>query len=241
MGSARRMLVAGISVDVQRKDIKNLHVGVYPPAGRVRVAAPLRLDDEAVRLAVISRLGWIRRQQAAFTQQDRQSQREFVSGESHYFRGRRYRLEVIERPGTASVAIRNNTVMSMEVPPGLDADTRAELLDRWYRNQLRAAIPGLLDKWLPKLGVPAPEVRIRKLKTLWGSCNAEAGRIWLNLELIKKPPTCLEFILVHELAHLIERHHNERFLAIMDRAMPTWRASREELNRSPLAHEEWSY
>lgn len=241
MGSTRRMLVAGISVDVQRKDIKNLHVGVYPPAGRVRVAAPLRLDDEAVRLAVISRLGWIRRQQAAFTQQDRQSQRELVSGESHYFRGRRYRLEVIERPGPASVSIRNNTVLSMQMSPGLDADVRADLLDRWYRNQLRAAIPGLLDKWLPKLGVPAPEVRIRKLKTLWGSCNAEAGRIWLNLELIKKPPTCLEFILVHELAHLIERHHNERFLAIMDRAMPTWRASREELNRSPLAHEGWSY
>jgi len=235
------MLVAGISVDVQRKDIKNLHVGVYPPAGRVRVAAPLRLDDEAVRLAVISRLGWIRRQQAAFKQQDRQSQREFVSGESHYFRGRRYRLELIERPGPASVSIRNNTVLSMLIPPGLDADVRADLLDRWYRNQLRAAIPGLLDKWLPKLDVQAPEVRIRKLKTLWGSCNSEAGRIWLNLELIKKPPTCLEFILVHELAHLIERHHNERFLAIMDRAMPTWRVSREELNRSPLAHEEWSY
>jgi len=241
MGSTRQMLVAGISVDVQRKDIKNLHVGVYPPAGRVRVAAPLRLDDEAVRLAVISRLGWIRRQQAAFKQQDRQSQREFVSGESHYFRGRRYRLELIERPGPASVSIRNNTVLSMLIPPGLDADVRADLLDRWYRNQLRAAIPGLLDKWLPKLDVQAPEVRIRKLKTLWGSCNSEAGRIWLNLELIKKPPTCLEFILVHELAHLIERHHNERFLAIMDRAMPTWRVSREELNRSPLAHEEWSY
>lgn len=241
MGSTHKMLVAGISVDVQRKDIKNLHVGVYPPAGRVRVAAPLRLDDEAVRLAVISRLGWIRRQQAAFTQQDRQSQREFVSGESHYFRGRRYRLEVIERPGPLSVSIRSNTVLSMEVPPGLDADKRAELLDRWYRNQLRAATPGLLDKWLPKLEVPAPEVRIRRLKTLWGSCNAEARRIWLNLELIKKPPTCLEFIMVHELAHLIERHHNDHFLAIMDRAMPTWRAARDELNRSPLAHSDWMY
>jgi predicted metal-dependent hydrolase len=235
------MLIAGIRVDVQRKDIKNLHVGVYPPAGRVRVAAPLSLDDEAVRLAVISRLGWIRRQQSGFEQQERQSQREFVSGESHYFRGRRYRLQVVERPGPASVAARNNTVLSMQVPPGFDADRRADLLDRWYRNQLRAEIPGLLGKWLPKLGVQSPEVRIKKLKTLWGSCNAEAGRVWLNLELIKKPPACLEFILVHELAHLLERHHNDRFLDIMDRAMPTWRVSREELNRSPLAHEEWSY
>lgn len=241
MGSTRQMLVAGISVDVQRKDIKNLHVGVYPPAGRVRVAAPLRLDDEAVRLAVISRLGWIRRQQAAFKQQDRQSPREFVSGESHYFRGRRYRLKVIERPGPMAVLVRSNTVLSMHVPPELGADRRADLLDRWYRNQLRDEIPVLLDKWLPKLSVPAPEVRIRKLKTLWGSCNAEAGRIWLNLELVKKPPTCLEFILVHELAHLLERHHNDRFLAIMDRLMPSWRTRREELNRSPLVHQDWSY
>lgn len=241
MASSRQMLIAGISVDVQRKDIKNLHVGVYPPSGRVRVAAPLALDDEVVRLAVISRLGWIRRQQAGFEQQERQSRREMVSGESHYFRGRRYRLQVIERPGPASVAIRNNSILSMQVPPEFDADRRAGLLDHWYRSQLRDAIPGLLEKWLPKLGVQAPEVRIRKLKTLWGSCNAEVGRIWLNLELVKKSPTCLEFILVHELAHLIERHHNERFLAIMDRAMPTWRMSREELNRLPLVHEYWSY
>lgn len=241
MGSTHQMLVAGITVDVQRKDIKNLHLGVYPPAGRVRVAAPLRLDDEAVRLAVVSRLGWIRRQQAAFKQQVRQSGREFVSGESHFFRGRRYRLEVNERRGHASVAIRNNSILAMELPPGLDASMRADLLNKWYRNQLRATVPSLLDKWVPKLDVLAPEVRIRKLKTLWGSCNAEAGRIWLNLELIKKQPACLEFILVHELVHLIERHHNDQFNAIMDRAMPTWRASREELNRSPLAHEDWTY
>ncbi|MBN8740579.1 MAG: M48 family metallopeptidase [Xanthomonadaceae bacterium] len=235
------MVIAGISVEVLRKDIKNLHVGVYPPAGRVRVAAPLLLDDEAVRLAVISRLGWIRRQQAAFHQQERQSPREYVSGESHYFRGRRYRIEVVERRGPASIAFRNNTVLTMHAPPGADAERRAELLDLWYRNQLRAEIPGLLHKWLPKVGVLAPDVRIKKLKTLWGSCNPEAGRVWLNLELIKKPYSCLEFILVHELVHLIERHHNERFLAIMDRVMPSWRSYREDLNRAPLAHSEWDY
>lgn len=235
------MMVAGIRVEVLRKEIKNLHIGVYPPAGRVRVAAPLLLDDEAVRLAVISRLGWIRRQQAAFSQQERQSPREYVSGESHYFRGRRYRIEVIERRGPVSIAFRNNTVLTMHVPPGTNAEKRAGLLDRWYRNQLRAEIPGLLDKWLPKVGVPAPDVRIKKLKTLWGSCNADAGRVWLNLELIKKPQPCLEFILVHELAHLIERHHDDRFLAIMDRVMPSWRAYREDLNRAPLVHSEWDY
>lgn len=235
------MVVAGISVEVLRKDIRNLHVGVYPPAGRVRVAAPLLLDDEAVRLAVISRLGWIRRQQAAFNLQERQSPREYVSGESHYFRGRRYRIEVIEQRGPFAIAFRNNTVLTMHVPPGSHAEKRAELLDSWYRNQLRADIPELLNKWLPKVGVPAPGVRIKKLKTLWGSCNPEAGRIWLNLELIKKPPSCLEFILVHELAHLIERHHNDRFLAIMDRVMPSWRSYRDDLNRAPLAHSEWDY
>jgi predicted metal-dependent hydrolase len=241
MASGSQIRIAGIDVEVQRKDIKNLHVGVYPPAGRVRVAAPLRLNDEAVRLAVVSRIGWIRRQQASFQQQIRQSQREFVSGESHYFRGRRYRLEVLEQPGAPSVTLRTNAVLSMRVTQGMDESHRAEILDRWYRSQLRAAIPALLEKWAPKMGVPVPEVRIKRLKTLWGSCNAAAGRIWLNLELIKKPPSCLEFILVHELAHLIERHHNDRFLAIMDRALPSWQLLREQLNRSPLAHEDWSY
>lgn len=235
------MLVAGISVDVLRKDIKNLHLGVYPPEGRVRVAAPLRLNDDAVRLAVVSRLAWIRRQQAAFARQERESPREFVSGESHWFRGRRYRLDVLERHGPAAIAVRNNTVLSLQVPRGAGAQVRAGLLDRWYRAQLRAELPALLDRWLPKVGVRAPEIRIRKLKTLWGSCNAEAGRIWLNLELIKKPQPCLEFILVHELVHLVERHHNERFVVIMDRVLPTWRQAREELNRSPLAHSEWQY
>lgn len=241
MASGSQMQIAGITVEVLRKDIKNLHIGVYPPAGRVRVAAPIRLDDEAVRLAVIARIGWIRRQQASFQQQTRQSQREYVSGESHFFRGRRYRLEVLEHPGTPAVILRTNAILSMRMPPGIDESKRAEVLERWYRSQLRAAIPPLLEKWVPKMDVPVPEVRIKRLKTLWGSCNAAAGRVWLNLELIKKPPSCLEFILVHELAHLIERHHNDRFMAIMDRTLPNWRLLREQLNRSPLAHEDWSY
>lgn len=241
MVSVQQMLVAGIRVEVLRKDIKNLHVGVYPPAGRVRVAAPLLLGDDAVRLAVVSRLGWIRRQQAAFSQQPRQSQREFVSGESHYYRGRRFRLEIVEQAGPVAIALRNNSLLTMRLPAGVDAGKREALLESWYRRQLRAHIPGLLEKWLPKVGVSTPVVRIKRMKTLWGSCNAEAGRVWLNLELIKKPPSCLEFILVHELVHMVERHHSDRFVAIMDRVMPAWRLSREDLNRSPLAHQDWSY
>jgi hypothetical protein len=231
--------VGGIRIEIVRKDIKNLHVGVYPPNGRVRVAAPLRLDDEAVRLALISRLGWIRRQRAEFERQDRQSQREMVTGESHYFQGRRYRLDVIEHAGPPSVRLQNNTTMELRVRPGTDSAKRKAALQQWYRERLREQLRPLLAKWTPKVGVTDAEVRIKKMKTRWGSCNAPAQRIWLNLELAKKPPTCLEYILVHEMAHFLERHHTERFRALMDRLMPSWRLYREELNRAPLAHEEW--
>lgn len=228
-------------VEVVRKNIKNLHVGVYPPAGRVRVAAPLRLDGGAVRLAVISRLGWIRRQQAGFAQQARQSQRELATGESHYFQGRRYRLRVIEHDGPPSVRLLTNTTMEMRVRPETNRDKREAVLQQWYRGRLRVQIPPLLEKWGTKVGVTVAEVRIKKMKTRWGSCNAAARRIWLNLELAKKPPSCLEYIFVHELVHLLERRHNERFLELMNSLMPTWRLRRDVLNRAPLAHEEWRY
>lgn len=228
-------------MEIIRKDIKNLHLGVYPPKGRVRVAAPFRLDDEAIRLAVISRLGWILRKQRGFEQQVRQSEREMVTGESHYFQGRRYRLDVIEDDGPPSVVLRNNTTMELRVRPGSDREKRGAVLHRWYRRRLREQIRSLLPKWEPKVGVSVAEVRIKRMKTLWGSCNSEARRIWLNLELAKKPRSCLEYILVHEMVHFLERHHNERFVGLMDELMPQWRLNREELNRAPLAHEEWKY
>ena len=233
--------VGGTPVEVVRKDIKNLHVGVYPPAGRVRVAAPLRLDDDALRMAVISRLGWIRRKQAEFEQQDRQSQRELVTGESHYFGGRRYRLDVIENNGRPHVHLINNTRMALHVRPGADRATREAVLHQWYRSQLRDLLPSLLEKWEPQVGVRVAEVRIKKMKTRWGTCSRDARRIWLNLELVKKPVSCLEFIVVHEMVHLIERGHNEQFRDLMDRLMPQWRAYRDQLNRAPLAHADWSY
>lgn len=238
---AHKIEVGGITIEILRKEIKNLHVGVYPPNGRVRVAAPLRMDDDAVRLAVISRLGWIRRQQASFKQQERQSAREMVTGESHFFQGRRYRLDVIERGSPSSVRLVNNTTMVLHVRPGTDPDKRETVLLRWYRKQLRQQLPPLLAKWQPKVGVQVAQLRIKKMKTRWGSCNAEARRIWLNLELAKKPTLCLEYILVHEMVHLLERHHNERFKTLMDTLMPSWRMYREELNRAPLAHEAWRY
>lgn len=235
------MEVRGLPIEVVRKDIKNLHVGVYPPSGRVRVAAPLRLDDDTVRLAVISRLGWIRQQQAHFEHQDRQSQRELATGESHYFQGRRYRLGVIEHRGPPFVCLRTNTTMEMHVRPEATRDDRDAVLRRWYREQLQTVALPLVTKWERKVGVEVSEVRIKKMKTRWGSCNATARRIWLNLELAKKPAPCLEYILVHEMIHILERHHNERFRQLMDTLMPTWRLYRKELNRTPLAHEEWRY
>ena len=237
----RYIEVGGTPVEVIRKDIKNLHVGVYPPGGRVRVAAPLHLDDDALRMAVTSRLGWIRRKQAEFERQDRQSKRDLVTGESHYFEGRRYRLDVIEDEGRPGVRLINNTRMELRVRPSADRDAREAVLDQWYRRQFRDRLPALLEKWEPKVGVRVAEVRIRRMKTRWGTCNRDAYRIWLNLELVKKPTSCLEYIVVHEMVHLIEGSHNERFRSLTDRLMPQWRTYRDQLNRAPLAHADWSY
>jgi hypothetical protein len=231
--------ISGVSVEVFRKDIKNLHLGVYPPHGRVRVAAPLRMDDDAIRLAVISRLGWIRRQQAQFAQQERQSAREMVTGESHYVQGRRYRLDVREHHAPPSVRIANTTTLELRVRPGTDRQKREAILSQWYRQQLRDQIPDLIARWEPIIGVEIAEWGIKKMKTRWGTCNIAARRIWLNLELAKKPVSCLEYIVVHEMVHLLERHHNDRFSAYMDRFLPQWRVARDMLNAAPLAAEDW--
>jgi hypothetical protein len=238
---ARRILVNGLPVHIVRKDIKNLHLGVYPPHGRVRVAAPLRVSDNAVRLAVISKLGWIKRQQARFEAQPRQSEREMVSGESHYFLGRRYRLRFIPSHGRAKVIVRGPGTMELHARAELTADQREKVLLSWYRERLKELIPPLIEKWQNMVGVRAEEWAIRKMKTKWGACNAEAGRIWLNLELAKKPVPCLEYIIVHELVHLLERRHNEKFSDLMNEFLPQWKSQRAELNTAPLAHETWSY
>lgn len=236
----RRITVRGLQIAVVRKAIKNLHLGVYPPNGRVRVAAPLAVSDQAVRLAVISRLGWIRRQRARFEGQPRQSQREMVSGESHYYLGRRYRLRVVYHDGPAAVAVRK-AFLELRVRRGTSSALRERVLLQWYRQQLKALVPPLLEKWQATLGVQVRAWGIKKMKTKWGSCNAEARRIWLNLELVKKPPQCLEYLVVHELVHLDQRHHDDRFRSIMDRHMPRWRLHRDALNSAPLAHESWTY
>jgi predicted metal-dependent hydrolase len=233
--------VSGVRVQVIRKPIKNLHLGVYPPAGRVRVAAPLSTPDNAVRLAVIGKLGWIKRQRAKFDGQSRQSEREMVNGESHYLMGRRYRLRLVLRRGPPAVLLRNSTTLELSVRPELSAADRERVLQRWYRDHLRRQIPPLVAKWEKIMEVRAAAWGIKKMKTKWGACNQDTGRIWLNLELAKKPIACLEYLIVHELVHLIERRHGDRFIFSMDKYLPNWRLHRKELNTAPLAYEEWQY
>ncbi|HWQ18172.1 MAG TPA: SprT family zinc-dependent metalloprotease [Methanotrichaceae archaeon] len=238
---SHHITISGIDIEIVRKNIKNLHIGVYPPEGRVRVAAPLRIDDDAVRLAVISRLSWIKMQRARFREQPRQSAREYITGESHYFLGRRYLLNVIEHNGPARVEKHRTRRLDLFVPYGADAAKRERVMIAWYRTELKSRVPDLIEKWQPVVGVQVADWGIKRMKTKWGSCNISARRIWLNLELAKNPIHCIEYVIVHETVHLLERHHNERFTALMDAFMPQWRHYRDELNRGPLSHEKWVY
>jgi predicted metal-dependent hydrolase len=226
-----QITVGNLVVEIVRKKIKNLHLAVYPPDGRIRVAAPLRIDDEAVRLMIISRFAWIKKHQTKFQNQTRQTPREYVSGESHYFKGERYLLEVIYRDAAPSVEIHKKRYLTLYARPNSDRDQRAKILARWYREQLKAEIPVLLEKWLPIVGVSIQDWGVKQMKTKWGTCNILARRIWLNLELIKKPTHCLEYVLVHELVHLLERNHNERFRAYMNKFLPQWDFLKSELNK----------
>lgn len=242
MGLVKSMItVSGIDIQVVRKDIKNLHLGVYPPNGFVRVAVPEHVSDDNVRLAVISKLSWIKRQQQEFNDQPRQSERVYVSGECHYFFGKRYRLELIERAGKHEVRQLKSGKLKMFVRPATSIESKEKLLNTWYREELKKVIPELLDKWQPIVGKEVDDWGVKKMKTKWGSCNIEQRRIWLNLELAKKPSESLEYILVHELVHLYERHHSEGFKNLLEQFLPNWRASQKALNKSPLAHEKWQY
>lgn len=232
------LTVRGIDVEVVFKNITNLHIGVYPPSGRVRVAAPRHLDEDRVRLAVIQRLPWIKQQQQQFLNAARQSEREMTSGETHYVWGSALRLRVIERPGRAHVETDHDRLL-LYVPEGANREARMRLLDHWYRSQLRQAIPPLISYWEPIIGCAVTYWGIRRMKTKWGSCIPESTRIWLNLELAKKHPQCLEYVVVHELGHLREDNHAERFTKLMDSLMPDWRSRRDTLNASPLAAETW--
>lgn len=237
----RTITVRGLKVEVVRKNIKNLHLGVYPPNGRVRIAVPLAVSDDAIRLAVIGKFGWIRRQREKFTGQPRQTKRDMVNGESHYVFGRRYRLSLVVSKGRPRILLKTKTKMEMHVPARTSAATRRSVLDRWYREEIRAAAGPLLEQWQEKLGVRLSFWGVKRMKTKWGSCNHRTKRIWVNLELAKKPLECVEYIVVHELVHLLEPNHGNRFISLMDKHLPDWRQRRRLLDSSPLAHESWTY
>ena len=237
----QRIKVSSILVDVIKKDIKNIHLAVYPPSGRVRIAVPLKTSDESVRLFVISKISWIKKQKAKFENTERQSERKFLSRESHYYQGKRYLLNVIEQDGPAKVEIRNKKFIDIYVKKWSTSSRHERILTEWYRKQLKEQVPALIKKWEKIVGVKTEDWGIKQMKTKWGTCNIKAKRIWLNLELIKKPEHCLEYIIVHELVHLLERNHNERFIAHMDKFLPPWRNYKKQLNQFILPQSSWTY
>lgn len=237
-GSAH-LTVAGLGVDVVFGEIKNLHISVYPPLGRVRVAAPEHMSEDTIRLAIVQRLPWIKRQREELQQAQRQTKREMDSGETHYVWGQRYRLDVSRTSGKHHVEVKGQTLWVV-TPEGSDGNEKRATLDRWYRREVKTAVPALLAKWQPIVGAEADKIVVRRMKTKWGTCVASSKTIWLNPELAKKNPRSLEYIIVHELTHLHERTHNDRFVALMDEFLPDWRERRDELNVAPLAEEEWT-
>lgn len=236
-----QLTISDITIDVVRKDIKNIHLAVYPPTGRVRIAAPLKVNDDAIRLFAISKLGWIKRNQRKFDRQERIPAREYKERESHYFQGRRYLLNIIEHDAAPNVVLKSKKYIELYVRPGTTKEKCHEIMTEWYRKELKSQIPEIIAKWEKILNVEVNDWHVKQMKTKWGSCNIDKKRILLNLELAKKPERCLEYIVVHEMIHLLERHHNDRFLYYMDTYLPNWRQLKDELNKLPVSHADWSY
>lgn len=226
----RTIVVDGVSFELVRKKIKSVRIAVYASDGHVRVSAPLRLSEDAILRTVNARLPWIRAKQAEFRQRAPEPQVAFVTGETHAFEGTGYLLRVEERAERPAALLAGDGTIRLFVPPGSDREMRGKVLEHWYRAQLQQRAAALVGEWADRIGVQVAEVRVRRMRTRWGSCNIEARRIWLNLELVKKPASCLEYVVVHEMAHLHERRHDKRFTALMDSYLPDWRDRKAELN-----------
>jgi len=235
-----KIQLGDIVADVTHKDIKHIHLSVYPPSGAVRISAPLRMELDTIRVFALSKLAWIRKQQQKLREQERETPREYLDRESHYFFGERYLLKVVEKDAAPNVQL-TKSAMVLQVRSGSGMAKRRAVLDEWYRSQLREVARPLVTKWEKKLEVKVEKIFIQRMKTRWGSCNPQSGIIRINLELAKKPSECLEYIVVHELVHLLEPTHNSRFIALMEQYLPKWKFYREELNRLPVRHENWRY
>ncbi|WP_297744980.1 SprT family zinc-dependent metalloprotease [Nitrosomonas sp.] len=229
-----------LDIEIVQKNIKHVHLSVYPPDGRVKVSAPLSMAPDTLRVFVISKLAWIKKQQSKLRAQPREAPREYLDRESHYVWGKRYLLKIEEAEAPPRIELKHNKLV-LSVRPGTNPARKQAILAAWYRDNLRQAVPALIEKWQPRMGVCVNRFYVQSMKTKWGSCSVHSGSIRLNTELAKKPRACLEYIVVHEMTHLLEPTHNSRFIGLMDRFMPKWRFYRDELNRLPVRHEEWGY
>ncbi len=232
------IILGDLAIEVTRKTVRNVHLSVHPPDGRVTLVAPSTTRLEVARAYAIAKLGWIRTQQAKLHNQARETPRQFVERESHYLWGRRYLLSVEERPARPSVKLDHRRII-LTVRPGADQAKRAGVIHAWHRRLLHEAVPPLIEQWQGRLGVTVAGYFLQRMKTRWGSCNPRAGHIRLNTELVKKPKDLLEYVVVHEMLHLIEPSHNERFIALLTQHYPSWREARDELNAWPLVAEHW--
>lgn len=236
MMNTEQIEIAGLVVELVRKPIKNLHIGVYPPAGRVRVAAPPAVSEDAVRVAVVTRLGWIKQKQREFAGQARQSERRYVSGETHFVFGKPLRLLVRSSAGNRCIIQQDaSDRLRMTLPKGSKTDQRAKWMAAWYRRQLKEKAAPRILKWSERLDVPAPQWGIKLMRTKWGTCNPDKGSIWINLDLAKKPLTALDYVILHEMAHFVSPRHDDVFVSVLDRNMPGWRQVRADLNALPLS------
>lgn len=230
--------IGDVSVDIVFKDIKNVHLSVYPPTGRVRISAPSRMSLDNIRLFAISKLGWIRKHQTKLLSQDRETPREYLDRESHYLWGQRYLLDIVEQNGAARIEIEHRT-LKLYVLPRATADRKAEIVDELYRAELKAAAKPLIEKWAARLQLPVPRVFVQRMKTKWGSSNPARSTIRLNLDLAKRPVICLDYVVLHEMAHFNVPNHSDKFAELLDRNFSNWRLVRQQLNEAPLSATNW--
>ncbi len=233
-----QLQLGSITVDVVKKKVKHVHLSVHPPTGRVRIAAPERMKTDVIRMYAISKLDWIKRHQRKVAAQDRETPREYLERESHYVWGRRYLLKVEKAPKAIAVELLHRSLV-LKLPGDASIPRRQAALEKWYRQQTKDVAASMIEKWAGVMGVSVVKLRVQRMKTKWGSCNHRSGMIRLNSELAKKPPMCMEYVLVHELAHLIEPTHGKRFVKLMDETLPDWQRRRSMLNELPVRSEKW--
>lgn len=228
-----QLTIGHIDIDVKYKDIKNIHLSVHPPLGNVTISAPKHLDPDIVRVFAIGKLGWIRKERSKFINQPREQVKEFTTQESHYFLGKRYLLRVTES-GSKSKVVLHHSHIELIVPIAATVEKKRQVLYQWYRKELRALLTRMISDWEKKMAVKVSSFGIRKMKTKWGSCNSAAGTIWFNIELAKRSKDEIEYVVVHELVHLLERNHNKKFVLLMNHFLPDWRIRKQILNKGEI-------